>query len=98
MPEPTTWARQQAFSILTRHPDCLKDDVSMNDLIDDIAERLDDARICGRTDQRAFVVCSALQDIWLIVTGRATLHRAWQAGHDHGRQMEYTRTVINGGR
>lgn len=48
--------------------------------------------------QRAFVICSALQDMWLILTGRATLHRAWQAGHDHGTQMEYRRTVVNGGR
>lgn len=52
MTEPTTWARHTAFGILVRHPDVLQDDVSMNDLIDDIAERLDDARICGRNDVR----------------------------------------------
>lgn len=52
MSEPTTWARLQAFEILTRHPDCLRDDAVMNGLIDDIADRLDDARICGRNDQR----------------------------------------------
>lgn len=50
--EPTTWARHQAFNILTRHGDVLRDDVSMNELIDDIAARLDDARISGRNDQR----------------------------------------------
>lgn len=48
--EPSTWARQVAFNLLTRHPDCLRDDTVMNDLIDDIAERLDDARVCGRAD------------------------------------------------
>jgi hypothetical protein len=40
----------------------------------------------------------AAHDIWLIATGRLTLHRAWQAGHDHGTAMEYQRTVVNGGR
>jgi hypothetical protein len=51
-----------------------------------------------RISPRAFVICSAAQDIWLILTGRATLHRAWQAGHDAGTAHEYRRTVINGGR
>ena len=32
--------RLTAFKILRRHPDCLKDDVSMNDLIDEIAEAI----------------------------------------------------------
>jgi hypothetical protein len=48
--EPSTWARQVAFNLLTRHPDCLRDDVVMNEFIDDIADRLDDARVCGRAD------------------------------------------------
>jgi hypothetical protein len=30
-------ARQRAFNILAKHPDCLKDDVSLNELIEDIA-------------------------------------------------------------
>lgn len=50
--DPTTWARHQAFNILTRHPDCLRDDVVMDDLIDDIAARLDDARACGIAQAR----------------------------------------------
>jgi hypothetical protein len=48
--EPSAWARHQAFNILQRHPPCLRDDVPMNYFIDDIADRLDDARICGRAD------------------------------------------------
>lgn len=51
-----------------------------------------------RLSRRAYVMVAAIKDIWLIVTGRCSLHRAWQAGYDHGTQMEYTRTVINGGR
>ncbi|SRR5258705_13416784 len=47
--------------------------------------------------QRAFVVVGAIQDIWLIATGRITLHSAWQEGHDHGARSEYTRVVINKG-
>jgi hypothetical protein len=41
--EPSASARQIAFSILTRHPDCVQDDVSLNDLIDDIAAAIDAA-------------------------------------------------------
>lgn len=37
-------------------------------------------------------------EAWWLVTGRWSLHRAWQAGVDHGSRMEYQRTVINGGR
>lgn len=37
-------------------------------------------------------------EAWWIVTGRWSLHRAWQDGLDHGAKMEYRRTVINGGR
>lgn len=48
--------------------------------------------------RRAYVVAMALKDIWLILTGRCTLHRAWQTGHDDGSRAEYIRTVINGGR
>ena len=39
--EPSAAARVIAFKILTRHPDVLQDDVSMNDLIDDIASAID---------------------------------------------------------
>lgn len=51
-----------------------------------------------RLSRRAYVVMAAISDIRLIVTGRCSLHRAWQAGHDHGTKMEYQRTVVNGGR
>jgi hypothetical protein len=44
-----------------------------------------------------FCIVSALQDIMLILRGKATLHRAWQAGHDHGHLQEVTRQ-LNGGR
>jgi len=37
-------------------------------------------------------------EAWWIVTGKWSLHRAWQEGKDHGTQMEYHRTVIMGGR
>jgi hypothetical protein len=50
-----------------------------------------------RASPRAWVIVSALQDIWLIATGRCTLHRAWQAGHDHGHIQE-VRRQLNGGR
>lgn len=39
-----------------------------------------------------------LRDAWLVITGRCSLHLAWQSGHDHGTHMEYRRTVVNGGR
>jgi hypothetical protein len=35
-------ARQIAFTILIRHPDCLRDDVSLNDLIEEIAQAIID--------------------------------------------------------
>jgi hypothetical protein len=41
--------------------------------------------------QRAYVLVGAIKDIWLIATGRLTLHRAWQAGHDHGSAQEIAR-------
>jgi hypothetical protein len=51
-----------------------------------------------RLSRRSYVAAAAVGDILLIVTGRCSLHRAWQSGHDHGTQMEYRRTVMNGGR
>lgn len=35
-----------------------------------------------RSSRRAYAVVGAIKDIWLIVTGRLNLHRAWQAGYD----------------
>lgn len=32
--------RQTAFAILTKHPNCLRDDVPLDDLIEDIAAAL----------------------------------------------------------
>ncbi len=34
-------ARNTAFQILIRHPDCLRDDVSLNGLIEDIAAAIE---------------------------------------------------------
>lgn len=50
-----------------------------------------------RFSPRAFVTVAAIKDMLLIITGRCSLHRAWQAGHDHGTQSEYQRIIINGG-
>jgi len=44
-----------------------------------------------RKSQRAYVFVAAVKDIWLIATGRLTLHRAWQAGHDCRLMMEAQR-------
>lgn len=38
-----------------------------------------------------------LEAFW-IISGRWSLHRAWQDGMDFGTTKEYTRTVIMGGR
>jgi hypothetical protein len=51
-----------------------------------------------RRSQRVSVIVAAIQDIWLVMSGRCSLHRAWQSGHDHGTRHEYQRTVVNGGR
>lgn len=37
-------------------------------------------------------------EAWWIITGKWSLHRAWQDGLDYGAQTEFTRTIINGGR
>ncbi len=49
-----------------------------------------------RASPHAYGFVGAVTDIWLIITGRLNLHRAWQAGHDHGHLMEVTRQ-LNGG-
>lgn len=36
-------------------------------------------------------------EAWLILSGRWTLHRAWQAGFDAGTRAEYERVVENWG-
>lgn len=41
--EPTAASRQTAFGIVTRHGECFHDDVSLNDLIDEIATAIDAA-------------------------------------------------------
>ena len=35
-----------------------------------------------RFSKRLYRIAAAAIDIWLIATGRLTLHRAWQAGYD----------------
>lgn len=37
-------------------------------------------------------------EAWWIVTGKWSLHRAWQDGRDYGTLKEYERILINGGR
>jgi hypothetical protein len=37
-----------------------------------------------------------LLEAWWVLTGRWTLHRAWQAGHDHGTSMEQQRQLRGG--
>ena len=39
-PEPSSKARVKAFSILRSHPECLRDNAVMNELIDDIARAI----------------------------------------------------------
>lgn len=39
-----------------------------------------------------------LLEAWWILTGKWSLHRAWQKGHDRGAAMGYHRTVVMGGR
>lgn len=48
--EPSSYARAKAFNALTKHPDCLKDDTVMNDLIDEIASAIDQAHSLGRSE------------------------------------------------
>lgn len=50
-----------------------------------------------RTSQRLYVIVAAIKDIWLIITGRCSLHRAYQQGCTDGSMTEYKRVVINGG-
>lgn len=50
--EPSTKSRHIAFQILTRHGDCLIDDVSLNDLIDDIAKAIDAVESLGEIHQK----------------------------------------------
>jgi hypothetical protein len=38
-----------------------------------------------------------LLQAWWILTGRWSLHRAWQAGKDLGGQDEWRRIMVNGG-
>lgn len=47
MSGPSDYARAKAFNMLTRHPDCLQDDYPLQDLIDDIAAAIDEARNLG---------------------------------------------------
>ncbi len=36
-------------------------------------------------------------EAWLVLSGRCSLHRAWQAGHDYGSRQEYRRIMVYGG-
>jgi len=46
-----------------------------------------------RIHPQLYVFVAAVKDVWLIVTGRLSLHKAWQAGHNHGSLMEISRQV-----
>jgi hypothetical protein len=37
------------------------------------------------------------REAWWALTGKWTLHKAWQAGHNQGARAEYYRVVINQG-
>lgn len=50
-----------------------------------------------RASPRALGLVARLRDIWLIASGRLTLHHAWQIGFDQGHADEYHRVVCNGG-
>src|SRR5262245_54082145 len=50
-----------------------------------------------RLSPRLHGFIGALRDMWLIATGRITLHIAWQEGYHNGTQSEYRRIMINGG-
>ena len=49
-----------------------------------------------RLSPRLFVFVAAVKDVWLITTGRLTLHRAWQAGYDAGHVQEVIRRMRGG--
>lgn len=36
-------------------------------------------------------------EAWWTITGKWSLHKAWQAGHDHGTRFEYERIIKNMG-
>jgi hypothetical protein len=38
-----------------------------------------------------------LVEAWWILTGRWSLHSAWQNGKDHGSAREFQRIIVNGG-
>jgi hypothetical protein len=46
-----------------------------------------------RLSPRVYGFVAACHDIWLIATGRLTLHRAWQAGYDDHSVREVERIV-----
>ena len=58
--QPSGAARQQAFEILRRHPDCLRDDTVQDELLEDIAAALSrsqgeaDAELIARLENPQF--------------------------------------------
>lgn len=40
---------------------------------------------------------SRLREAWWVLTGKHSLHMAWQAGLHEGTRSEYQRVVVNGG-
>lgn len=50
-----------------------------------------------RRSRLAFGAVARLRDTWLVLTGRCSLHQAWQRGLTDGTRSEYQRIVVNGG-
>lgn len=46
-----------------------------------------------RLSPRLFMVTQGIIDIGFIVSGRLSLHRAWQAGYDEGTAVGYKLTI-----
>ncbi len=36
-----------------------------------------------------------MRELWWVLTGKWSLHTAWQAGYDDGHQDEYKRLIVN---
>ena len=51
--DPSAWAKSKAFNALTKHPECLLDDMVLTDLIDEIAAAIDEARQFGEEHWRS---------------------------------------------
>lgn len=77
MTEPSTAARKLALDILMRHPPCLRDDVPLNYLIDDIAASIDCASVSKPdTAKGARNLAQGVEKGGTLGTTRGTMTRA----------------------